>query len=365
MGRRNPNGYAITKEQCKTVEWIATQIDQTTSLNSEQLQKLLDTLKTNFISDFDTSYGIPGIDELYWKASQHIRDNLLNLLAIKPSLGLKQLENERELSLPELFQELYERDAQLIVLLKYAIEQHWVSAMPWFTKQTDLKRYTDQLEISQLLKLIELVANLPEFTTLISEYTQHPSLKVQQLVADIQAGKYRHAALSPFELLDWGIYHIPEDDDPSELIKQTTLVRAEAQRCFGLRIGYFPEDDDEDGYEPEVALTVRIDHPYRASIGGYSHEYESSIQLNHSNCLTWNLGEKSSNSTGVYRYRIYHPNGDLLADKVFHVVDDSPRQMALLEEAQQKHHLKALILVRSALIKGFSILWMRKRSHTE
>ncbi|MDK9778564.1 MULTISPECIES: hypothetical protein [unclassified Vibrio] len=336
MGRRNPNGYAITKEQYKTVEWITAQIAQTTLLNSEQLQKLLDTLKTNFISDFDTSYGIPGIDELYWKASPHIQDNLLRLFALNPSLGLKQLESERDLPLPDLFQQLYERDAQLIVLLKYAIKQHWVSAMPWFTKQTDLKRYTDQLEISQLLKLIELVANLPEFTTLISEYAQHPSLKVQQLVADIQAGKYRHAALSPFELLDWGIYHIPEDDDPSELIKQTTLVRAEDQRCFGLRIGYFPEDDDEDGYEPEVALTVRIDHPYRASIGGYSHEYESSIQLNHSNCLTWNLGEKSSNSTGVYRYRIYHPNGDLLADKVFHVVDDSPRQMALLEEAQQK-----------------------------
>ncbi len=269
------------------------------------------------------------------------------------------------LSLPELCQQLYERDAQLIVLLKYAIKQHWVDAMPWFAKQTDLKRYTDQLEISQLLKLIELVANLPEFTTLISEYAQHPSLKVQQLVADIQAGKYRHAALSPFELLDWGIYHIPEDDDPSELIKQTTLVRAEDQRCFGLRIGYFPEGDDEDGYEPEVALTVRIDHPYRASIGGYSHEYESSIQLNHSNCLTWNLGEKSSNSTGVYRYRIYHPNGDLLADKVFHVVDDSPRQWRYWKKLNKKHHLKALILVRSALIRGFSILWMRKRSRTE
>lgn len=336
MGRRNPNGYAITNEQSKTVEWITAQIAQTTSLNSEQLQELLDTLKTNFISEFDTRYGIPGIDELYWKASTHIQENLLRLFALNPSLGLKQLESERDLSLPDLFQQLYDRGAQLIVLLKYAIKQHWVNATPWFTEQADLKLYTDQLEISELLTLLELVANLTEYTKLINEYAQHPSLKVQQLVADIQTGKYRHAALSPFELLDWGIYHIPEDDDPSELIKQTTLVRAEDQRCFGLRIGYFPEDGEEDNYEQEVNLIVRLDHPYRASIGGYSHEYESSIKVNHSNCLTWNLGEKSSNSTGVYRYRIYHPNGDLLADKVFHIVDDSPRQMALLEEAQQK-----------------------------
>ncbi|GLR06633.1 hypothetical protein GCM10007906_42210 [Vibrio hyugaensis] len=352
MGRRNPNGYTITNEQSKTVEWITAQIAQTTSLNSEQLQELLDTLKTNFISEFDTRYGIPSIDELYWKASTHIQDNILRLFALNPSLGLKQLENERVLSLPELFQQLYERDAQLIVLLKYAIKQHWVNAIPWFNEQTDLKPYTDQLEISQLLTLLELVANLPEFTKLISEYAQHPSLKVQQLVADIQAGKYRHAAFSPFELLDWGIYHIPEDDDPSELIKQTTLIRAENQRCFGLRIGYFPEDGEEDNYEQEVTLIVRLDHPYRASIGGYSHEYESSIKVNHSNCLTWNLGDKSSSSIGVYRYRIYYPNGELLADKVFHVVDDTSRKIELLEAAQQKAPLESTHIGSICLTHG-------------
>ncbi|NMV25027.1 hypothetical protein HKB23_21860, partial [Vibrio parahaemolyticus] len=117
-------------------------------LNSEQLQTLLDTLTTSFISDFDTSYGIPGIDELYWKASPHIQDNLLRLFALNPSLGLKQLESERDLPLPDLFQQLYDRGAQLAMLLKYAVKQHWLNAMPWFAKQTDLKRYTDQLEIS-------------------------------------------------------------------------------------------------------------------------------------------------------------------------------------------------------------------------
>ncbi|MGF1833175.1 hypothetical protein [Photobacterium sanguinicancri] len=344
----------------------------TAPLTTEQVTTLLALCDKYRVNEFDTLYGMAELETLFYYTSSHLQDAIMRLFAARPRLGLTHLYCEDKTTQAKLCQKMLEHGANIHELLSYSLDQGWDKSLPWFAEQPQISQYTDKLNLEELLKLLESLARYPECQSLIDHYAAHNSRNVRDLVADIQAGKYSKTVTSNIEIINYGIFvegateeeleEIKQEQEESDCLlfykiehrKETLQIDNELNRSFGLQLGYFADDDNEDELAPELELTIKLHHPYMHSEDGYLSEWTTTISLGRLTYVGWTMSDRALSICGIYRFEIYAPSGVLVSEKTFHVMENKPRYVAELtalldDESIDIAHIGSLTLANGEL----------------
>ncbi|MGF1727775.1 hypothetical protein [Photobacterium nomapromontoriensis] len=327
------------REEERDLTQFSTILASAMPLSSEQVGVLIVLCDKYRVDSFDTIYGMAELEELFYHTSLPLQDAIMRLFAARPSLGLELLYREKEISLVDLCQKMYERGADIDALLPYALDKEWYESLSWFANKTEISQHIAQLDVEALLSLLEALARYPEYQPLIDGYASHKSRNVRDLVANIQAGKYNPAETSLVEVVRYGIFAegataeeleaIKQEQEESDFFlfhrvehrKETLLIEVKPNRSFGFQLGYFSDDDNDAELEPELALTVKLHHPYMYSEDGYLSEWTTTISLDRLTYVGWTMSHRALSISGIYRFEIYDPSGVLVVDKTFHVME--------------------------------------------
>ncbi|MGR5076775.1 hypothetical protein [Photobacterium swingsii] len=363
---------AMENNEAQALQQFSEILLSTTPLTIEQVDTILTLCDQYRVRDFDTLYGMAELETLYYLASPHRQDAIMRIFAARPHLGLDLLYNENVITLPVFCQKVQDSGANIGELLSYSLDRGWEESYPWFANKPDINHYIAKLQVEELLSLIKALARHPEFQPLINSYASHSSRHVRDLVADIQAGKYHKADISKVEVVHYGIFVEGATEEQLEEIKQeqeesdchlfyklehrkeTLLIENELGRSFGLQLGYFPDDEDEEELAQELELTIKLHHPYMHSEDGYLSEWTTSISLGHRTYVGWTMSHRTLNICGIYRFEIHDPSGLLVADKTFHVMDNKRSHISELthlleDETLDVAHLGSLNITSGEL----------------
>lgn len=362
--RHNSQAHELTLEQQQQFELFNHYLRLGRLADETEISQLTSVLQTVHVSTLEGEYGEAQLSVLFWFVQPERQANIMSLFAHTPELSLSELYNEREDDNQEskalwLCQQALQLGAEQSHLLTLMVKEEWLTTLKYFAQQDDIIEHLDQLSLEDLEATLITLAQQGKFEPIINHYHDHRSRHIRDVVAQIQSGRYAPKSNPGIEIMDYGLYVDGRENDHAESDQQediehgefniiaqlehrqqTHLVELELKRTFGLRLEYFADEDDDREYPEQVALTIRLHHPYIAQQQGYLSEWEASIEVDCSAFIGWTMSHKSLCIPGIYRFDIFDDGENLIVTKTFHVMENRPIRVDPVIELYQSSTLQ-------------------------
>ncbi|WP_406734841.1 DUF3859 domain-containing protein [Vibrio scophthalmi] len=364
--RHNSPAHELTLEQQQHFQLFNHYLRLDRLADETEISQLTSVLQTEHVSTLEGEYGEAELSTLFWFIQPERQANIMSLFAHTPQLALSELYNEREDDNQEskalwLCQRALQLGAEQSHLLTLMVKNDWLRTLKHFAQQDDIIEHLNQLTLEDLEATLIKLAQQGKFEPIINYYHDHRSRHIRDLIAEIQLGRYAPKPNPDIEIMDYGIYVDGHEGDEVEGTQQeeieqsefktiaqlehrqqSHLVEIELNRTFGVRLEYFSNDDNDDGEEEspqQVALTIRLHHPYIAQQQGYVSEWQSTIEVDCSAFIGWTMSHKSLCIPGVYRFDIFDDAENLIVTKTFHVMESRPIRVKPIIDLYQSNQL--------------------------